>query len=554
MQRTPLFLAVLLTPALAFALDYSRSANQYNDASVFSAAESAAISVLTNLDAVGGYPDGTFQPDTTVNRAEFLKIVFLGNPHVVATEDDADDCFPDVRSADWFSRYVCLAKRRGDVAGYPDGFFRPANTVNYAEALKMLGELYDLDLPEPPSNERWAWYTAYLRAAEEHDVDLSGVDPAAELTRGQMVRLAAAYRAENDGELEMYRDFERGETPRSSRSSRSSSSSSTSQTSSTSSVSSTSSTSQTSSATARSTFMIVGRTTGLLADAIFVNESEDTIVRSAFVELEDAVDSIDKLFLTNAAGTVIAELNKRGTSSENEVKWEGNVTQSGGYRITKGTQARLGLKARLLPVTSGGGSNELFEIDTWRVRLEGADSATFAEPGLIDAHLPRHQTVLGKFTDIKNVLASSITITPGLNKLVGTFAFDGEIGTGATLQVSEVNFVLEQTGVSVSNIRIGSSSPVQQQGCGVEQGTGIISCGAIPDGLGVFAGTAPQLSLYADVALNLNQTSGTFRLVPNGRGAIGSFGALRWSDGVGTFTWIEADGALEAGPLVTVTN
>jgi hypothetical protein len=51
-----------------------------------------------------------------------------------------------------------------------------------------------------------------MLAAEERGVSLpSSVEPDHSLTRGQMARLAAAFVAENDGELDAYRAAERGQ-------------------------------------------------------------------------------------------------------------------------------------------------------------------------------------------------------------------------------------------------------------------------------------------------------------------------------------------------------
>ena len=47
------------------------------------------------------------------------------------------NCFPDVTD-EWFAQYVCAAKRLGWVGGYPDGTFRPAHSVNRAEAIKII--------------------------------------------------------------------------------------------------------------------------------------------------------------------------------------------------------------------------------------------------------------------------------------------------------------------------------------------------------------------------------------------------------------------------------
>jgi subtilisin family serine protease len=128
-----------------------------------------AITYLTNKNILEGYPDGTFKPSATVNRAELLKILVAGQ------DIDPDpiryrNCFPDVKE-EWFARYVCYAKSQGWVEGYDDGTFRPAETVNKVEALKMMIEGLDITFSEDytarfadtPSN---AWFAPYVALAQ----------------------------------------------------------------------------------------------------------------------------------------------------------------------------------------------------------------------------------------------------------------------------------------------------------------------------------------------------------------------------------------------------
>jgi len=123
---------VLLLPAAASALSFIDQSSDYADAELFSQPESAGISVLTELGAVGGYANRTYRPSRVVNRAEFLKIVLRSHPGAPVSDDDAGNCFPDVGQWDWFSKYVCYAKAHGIIGGYPDGTFAPGNSVNYA--------------------------------------------------------------------------------------------------------------------------------------------------------------------------------------------------------------------------------------------------------------------------------------------------------------------------------------------------------------------------------------------------------------------------------------
>lgn len=95
-----------------------------------------AIQYLYESGVIGGYQDSTFKPNNTVNRAELLKIL-VGGKGITPTLEEHKNCFPDVKE-EWFAPYVCYAASEGWVDGYPDGTFRPAKEVNKAEALKML--------------------------------------------------------------------------------------------------------------------------------------------------------------------------------------------------------------------------------------------------------------------------------------------------------------------------------------------------------------------------------------------------------------------------------
>lgn len=130
-----------------------------------------AISFMYQNDVFTGYPDGTFQPEKVLNRAEQLKVYML--LHGISPDAPTyNNCFPDVAD-EWFARYVCYAYENGIVEGYPDGLFRPAQEVNKVEALKMLAELQGWEAMEPetapysdvPTGE---WFTKYVYFAMEH--------------------------------------------------------------------------------------------------------------------------------------------------------------------------------------------------------------------------------------------------------------------------------------------------------------------------------------------------------------------------------------------------
>ncbi len=124
-------------------------------------------------------------------------------------ENGSMSCFPDIHGTDWFAVYICSAKDLHIINGYPDGLFHPERSVNYAEALKILGNLYHITAEVPPGNP---WYVPYREGAYAAGVGLPAMqaDMAHFLTRGEMARLAAAYVANSRGELALYRSAERG--------------------------------------------------------------------------------------------------------------------------------------------------------------------------------------------------------------------------------------------------------------------------------------------------------------------------------------------------------
>lgn len=150
-----------------------------------------AIEDLYNQGIISGYSDGSFKPKNTVNRAELAKIL-VGASGATPAVDDYHDCFSDV-TTEWFAPYVCYAKAQGWVSGYPDGSFRPEQTVSKVEAIKMVvtsqgytvttgteaGAFQDVDTS--------AWYAPYIQAALEkgllEEEGLTSLKPTAGMTR-----------------------------------------------------------------------------------------------------------------------------------------------------------------------------------------------------------------------------------------------------------------------------------------------------------------------------------------------------------------------------------
>ncbi len=558
----------ILAPTLAFALNYTDATDKYTDAGRFTASESAAISVLTNLGTIAGNPDGSFQTSRGLNRAEFAKIVislyiqmhtadgaeykwyeggeFSAGPNGIPS---GQKCFPDVSLNDWFGAFVCEGKFRGFFEGNPDGKFHPERSVNYAEAVTMLVRIFGYDLPHVTG----PWYSTYLHAAADHDVDLSE-DPNADtaITRGQAVRLSAAFVAEYQGELDLFRDAERGETVRSSSSMRSSSRSSSSMSTSSrgsssssnaSSVSSGSSSSASSRAAnlpdlpVRSHFLVLGERSEPIVGLKIFNELEGVYLRSVKVHLDDDINSIDTMFLVDENGVEIGQIpmDKLYDSSEQTYR----ATFSGGaYKVAKGKQITLAVEARLKPRGSGGGgSDELVVVDSLQFGLEGEDSGS-TYTATSQSVSPGHQTAQGRITGVTNALSATDSFSIGNDELVGAFTFAGTHVESTELRVRSVEFqVSKSADVVVGDWQLGATDTSDRVACTVN--SDIVTCSNIPESLGTLTSGPRTLRLFGDVSLAPGATSPFLQVSINQPGSVGTQGAISWSDGSATFTWTE---------------
>ena len=102
------------------------------------------IESLAGSGFIKGNPDGRYYPDNHVNRAEMLTMLY--RTMNIAPQPSGKSCFPDVETGAWYESVVCDAVGRQYVSGYPDGLFRPADSVSRAEALKMIHTVFEFQV------------------------------------------------------------------------------------------------------------------------------------------------------------------------------------------------------------------------------------------------------------------------------------------------------------------------------------------------------------------------------------------------------------------------
>jgi hypothetical protein len=138
---------------------------------------------------VQGYSDGTFRPSSTINRAEFTKIL-TGAAYgsaVLSTQFMDTHGFPDVPETAWFSPYILYAWQKGVIAGNPDGTFRPEANINYAEASKIIVKTFALPYTADIGTQWWEQYIVGLQ--KQQALPVSYRSAAQLVTRGEMAEM-----------------------------------------------------------------------------------------------------------------------------------------------------------------------------------------------------------------------------------------------------------------------------------------------------------------------------------------------------------------------------
>ena len=94
---------------------------------------------LYRRGVVKGRSKGIFAPGDYLTRGEFIKIALNSIEAVVDPLEDVENApFSDVALYAWYTPYIKKAKELGLINGYPDGTFQPDNPINKAEAIKIL--------------------------------------------------------------------------------------------------------------------------------------------------------------------------------------------------------------------------------------------------------------------------------------------------------------------------------------------------------------------------------------------------------------------------------
>ena len=126
-----MLMGMMVIGAGAANIEYTDAADIEND---------VAVAVLTGMDVLGGYPDGSFKPEGTLTRAEAAAVIcrIMLGANVAESLSTSTAPFADVKAANWAAGYIAYLKNLGVISGIGNNKFNPQGTVTVGEFAKML--------------------------------------------------------------------------------------------------------------------------------------------------------------------------------------------------------------------------------------------------------------------------------------------------------------------------------------------------------------------------------------------------------------------------------
>ncbi|MCH1967463.1 N-acetylmuramoyl-L-alanine amidase [Paraclostridium sordellii] len=119
---------------------------------------------------INGYGDGTFKPDNSITRAEFVKILNKAFGYTNVGKEN----FSDVNPSDWYYNDICIGVNVGYINGYEDNTFKPDKQITREEASKIIATALNLkgdgNLNFKDSSEISNWAKSYVDALSDNNI------------------------------------------------------------------------------------------------------------------------------------------------------------------------------------------------------------------------------------------------------------------------------------------------------------------------------------------------------------------------------------------------
>ena len=125
---------------------------------------STAVNTLSALGMISGVGNNKYEPERSITRAEFTSIAM----RFADATNAGENIFTDVHQNDWYYNFVVGSIKYGWISGYPDGTFRPNNTITRAEVTSIVNRMLNRNADNEYINRNKEKITVFSDVSKEH--------------------------------------------------------------------------------------------------------------------------------------------------------------------------------------------------------------------------------------------------------------------------------------------------------------------------------------------------------------------------------------------------
>ncbi len=129
----------------------------------------SAVVELIKRGVVAGYEDGTFRPENEITRTEFCALLARTLGYDKDLYKPKKLPFSDVSADYWGNGFISFCYEEGLINGMGDGTFAPAAKVTVEQVIKMAVCAIGVQ-NEDRASEGEKWYDMYIRLAEKYEL------------------------------------------------------------------------------------------------------------------------------------------------------------------------------------------------------------------------------------------------------------------------------------------------------------------------------------------------------------------------------------------------
>jgi len=169
-----------------------------------------AIDFLGEKGILTSYSDGSFKPEKSIERSEFLSFVMEAAKEYAlqSNPEKYKDCFSNLNRP--LGKYICLARENEIITRYLNKNFKPEGEVTLIEALEIILEVFAYQYKESSwlectkSQTELQYKNVIDKASNERFIPFEMTSLKQNLNRGQAAEIITRILKKNEGKLDRY--------------------------------------------------------------------------------------------------------------------------------------------------------------------------------------------------------------------------------------------------------------------------------------------------------------------------------------------------------------